>query len=190
MRSIFICLFFSGILVSCSNPNVIYDLSDESYSLLNADSTTVTFPDDFKGETSVISFIFTHCPDVCPLITANMKNIQSGLKDTSNVNFIEISFDPVRDTPIVLKKYKELYRLNNQFTLLTGDTASVNSLLEKLEITAIKMPLDSTSQIAGDYTMKHSNTIYLMDESGRIRAEYPASFVPPEHVIEDLKKLR
>ncbi|HEX6982487.1 MAG TPA: SCO family protein [Balneolaceae bacterium] len=190
IRSFFICLLFSGVLISCNSPDALYDLSDESYSLLNTDSTTVIFPDDFKGEIAVISFVYTHCPDVCTIITANMKNIQSKLQDTSGVQFVEISFDPERDTPSVLKEYKELYRLNDQFTFLTGDTATVHSLLNKLNIVARKTRIDSLQQDSSEYFMKHSNTIYLMDESGRIRAEYPASFVPPKNVIEDLKKLR
>ncbi|HET6528205.1 MAG TPA: SCO family protein [Balneolaceae bacterium] len=190
LRSAFLIIFTAAIFISCNNPEVIKDVSDESYQLVNAQGEAVAFPDDYLGNISVITFIYTHCPDVCPLITANMKNIQSGLEDASTVNFIEISFDPQRDTPEVLKKYKELYELNDQFSLLTGDTASVHSLLEKLEITAIKVPLDSAGQDSGNYMMKHSNKIYLMDESGRIRMEYPASFVPHEHVVEDLKKLR
>lgn len=189
-RFLFVFIFTTTIFASCSNDNAIKDLSDQSWQLLNADSAAVTFPGDFKGEISVVSFIYTHCPDVCTIITANMKNIQTRLQDTSGVQFIEISFDPRRDTPSVLKKYKELYGLNDQFTFLTGDTATVNSLLNKLDIVARKTRIDSLQDDENEYFMKHSNTIYLMDESGRIRAQYPASVVPPENVIEDLKKLR
>ena len=179
------------IIVSCqSGPEPLYDISDQSYQLVNTDSTAVEFPGDYNGEMAVVSFIFTHCPDVCPVITANMKNIQSKLQDTSGVQFIEISFDPERDTPSVLKDYKNLYKLDNQFTMLTGDTTTVNSLLEKLEIIAVKTEPDSTAQNTGSYNMRHSNTIYLMDTNGKIRAEYPASQVPPEHVVEDINYLR
>lgn len=190
IRALFLCLLISGVSISCNNANVINDLSDKSYRLLKADSTTVHFPGDYEGEIAVISFIYTHCPDVCTIITANMKNIQRALQDTSGIQFIEITFDPERDTPSVLKKYKELYELNNQFTLLTGDTTTVNSSLKELDILARKTRIDSLQTDSNDYFMKHSNTIYLMDESGRIRAEYPASVVPPEHIIEDLQKLR
>lgn len=174
------------LITACSNPDVIPNFEDANFSLVNEDSMAVSFPDDFKGQTSVITFIFTHCPDVCPVITANMKNIQSELADTSNVQFIEISFDPQRDTPSILAKYKKLYQLNDQFSLLTGQPEEVDSLLSKLEITAIKTESDSL----GQYNMKHSNTMYIMDEEGRIRKEYPANVVPPKNVIEDLNKIR
>ncbi len=179
------------IVMSCqSGPEPLYDISDQSYQLVNTDSTAVDFPGDLDGNIAVISFIFTHCPDVCPVITANMKNIQRELDDTTGIQFIEISFDPERDTPSVLKDYKNLYQLNNQFSMLTGDTTTVNTLLDKLEIVAVKTEPDSASQKTGNYNMRHSNTIYLMDENSKIRAEYPASRVPPKHVIEDINFLR
>ncbi|TYP92131.1 protein SCO1/2 [Fodinibius salinus] len=179
------------ILASCnSRPEPLYDISDESYQLLNTDSTLVNFPGDFEDKISVITFIYTHCPDVCPVITANMTNIQKKLADTTDVQFIEITFDPQRDTPSVLKDYKNMYQLNNQFSMLTGDTTTVNNLLEKLEIVAVKTEPDSSAQNTENYYIRHSNTIYLMDKNGQIRTEYPANVVPPEHVIEDIQTLR
>jgi protein SCO1/2 len=182
-----IFLFIS--MVSCG-PETIVDLGNESFSLLDTDSTEVQFPDAYKGKTTVISFIYTHCPDVCPAITANMKNIQAELDDTTNIRFVELTFDPKRDTPSTLAKYKKLYDLNDQFSLLTGSASEVDSLLNRLNIVAEKTQIDSLQQDSSDYFMNHSNTIYLMDKQGRIRTEYPANVVPPEHVSEDLQKIR
>lgn len=186
----FLLSLFSIIFIASCGPDALYDLSDDNYPLRNTDSTLVNFPDDYKGDISVISFIFTNCPDVCPVITANMTNIQKELQDTSGVNFIEITFDPERDTPSVLREYKELYGLNEQFLLLTARPETLNRLLDRLEIVAEKTFPDSADQDSSNYSMRHSNTIYLMDESGYIRAEYPAHRVPPEHVIEDIQTLR
>lgn len=190
LRSLAISFMILIFVASCGGPEAIYDLSDDSYSLLNSDSSTVNFPGDYEGNISVISFIYTNCPDICPVITANMINIQKALKDSSGINFIEITFDPERDTPSVLRDYKNLYRLNDQFSLLTGDTATINTLLDDLEIVAQKTIIDSLGHDSTNYAMRHSNTLYLMDEHGRIRAEYPAHRVPPEHVIEDIQTLR
>jgi protein SCO1/2 len=190
LQKLVISLLLLGLISACNKPETIIDLSSSSFNLTNTDSAQVAFPDNYKGEISVISFIYTHCPDVCPIITANMRNIQSELQDTNNVEFIEITFDPQRDTPSVLKKYKETYRLNDQFQLLTADTSTINSLLDKMNILAQKTQIDSLKQNSSNYFMRHSNTIYLMDKQGRIRAEYMASRVPPEHVVEDLQKLR
>jgi len=181
---------FSLFLTSCDSPKTIYDLSDTSYMLRDTDSTRVNFPADFSDNISIITFIYTNCPDVCPVITANMSNIQKQLEDTSGINFIEISFDPQRDTPSVLKKYKNLYNLNDQFTMLTGRSSAIRELLDKVKIVAEKVYPDSAAQDSSNYTMRHSNYIFLMDGENRIRAKYPASVVPPENVIEDIQTLR
>lgn len=175
---------------ACSGPEPMYDLSRESYSLVNADSQGVTFPNDFHGNYALVTFIYTNCPDMCRIITANMGNIQRNMADTSGVDFIEISFDPERDHPSALRDYKKTYGLNEQFTLLTGDSTTVNSLLDRLDIMAVKTYPDSVKTDSSNYAMKHSNTLYLMDTEGRILSEYPASVVPPKNVIEDLNKLR
>lgn len=183
------CLI-SGFLITCSGSQAKYNLSNEPYSLLNSDSTAVNFPGDYRGNISVITFIYTHCPDMCTVITANMKNIQNELQNTSGINFIEISFDPERDKPSVLKDYKKLYELDQQFSMLTGKPPVIDSLLSRLDIKAKKTYPDSLDKSSKNYFMKHSNTIYLMDKNGKIRAEYPASVVPPENVIEDIQEMR
>lgn len=189
LRTLLISIAIVGFVASCST-DALYDISGDIYQLRDTDSTLVNFPGDYKGDISVISFIYTNCPDVCPIITANMINIQKELQDTTGINFIEISFDPERDTPSVLNDYKKLYELNNQFTLLTGQPATVDTLLSNLDIVAEKTIIDSLGHDSSNYAIRHSNTIYLMDNSGRIRAEYPAHRVPPEHVTEDIQTLR
>lgn len=189
LRSLILTVIVVGFLSSCG-PDAIYDISSDNYQLLDSDSTQVSFPGDFENRLSVITFIYTNCPDVCPVITANMTNIQRGLKDTSGINFIEITFDPERDTPSVLNEYKNMYGLDQQFTMLTGDTATINSMLDKLDIVAQKVIIDSLGYDSTNYAIRHSNTIYLMDKDGYIRAEYPAHRVKPEHVIDDINYLR
>lgn len=182
----------SLIIASCNQSNEIHDLSDQNYALVNQDSSVVNFPSDFNGQYLVVGFIYTHCPDICPITTANMTNIKNQLKDTSNVHFVGISFDPMRDTPSVLNEYMQTFRLGeNKFTMLTGDSTTVYSLLNALDIDAeISYVVDTTYAGERSYRMNHTDRISLMDPEGRVRAEYPGSRVPPEHVIEDLNKLR
>lgn len=177
--------------ISCTGPEVLDDLGGSSFDLVNQDGVPVEFPVDYAGSIQVISFIYTHCPDVCPVITANMSNINRQLEDTAGVHFIEITFDPERDTPSVLKNYLEAYKLNpRQFTMLTGQPAEVDSLLDRLGIFVQKTDADTLSDGEITYFMNHSNRILLMDGQGRIRGRYNGSRVPPEHVIEDINKLR
>ncbi len=72
-------------------------------------------------EVTVVSFIFTSCPDVCPVITQSLRLVQEGLsdEDAERVGFVSISVDPERDTPEVLSEYMELHGAS--WPHLTGD---------------------------------------------------------------------
>lgn len=189
---LFLILLTTLALTGCDeNAPVIYDLSDSSFQLVNQDSSNVSFPADYKDTYLVVGFIYTHCPDICPVTTANMKTAFNMLDDTSNVQFVEITFDPKRDTPSVLKDYMQRFELDsNQFTMLTGDSTAINPMLDKMGIVAQRSYPDSASQGSDNYFMIHSDRISIMDPQGRIRFEYPGSKVPPEHIVEDLNKLR
>jgi protein SCO1/2 len=63
-------------------------------------------------------------------------------------------------------------------------------VLGRLDIVAEKTYADSMDSTSGNYFMRHTNRLYLVDRKGRVRFQYPASVVPPENVIEDIKKIR
>ncbi len=189
-RFLFIILI-SLYLTGCNQPEVIHDLSDDSFAMVNQDSASVEFPKDFQGDILVVGFIYTHCPDVCPVITAKLSNINNQLENKEGVHFAEISFDPKRDTPSVLKKYMQSFNLDpEKFTMLTGDSVTVDSALSKMDILA-KMAYSKTNE-EGDtsYLMNHTNRILIMDREGRVRFEYPGSVVNEDHVIDDINRLR
>lgn len=178
-------------LVGCDSPSpkVINDLSNTSYQLVTQDSTKVTFPDDFMGKPMITAYIYTSCRTICPAITANMKKISQQIPDNEQVQFVLISFDPKRDTPSRLRDYRKKFQLDPQkFTLLTGDSSSVYSLMDEIGINTNVIPADSTGKDMG-YMFTHTNQINLFDSQGRIRGEYGGSMVPPKNVIEDLNKL-
>lgn len=176
---------------ACNSPEVINDLSDDSFALVNQDSTSIAFPKDFRGDILVVGFIYTHCPDVCPIITAKLSNINRELENSEGVHFAEISFDPARDTPSVLKKYMQSFNLDPQkFTMLTGDSVTVDSALNKMDILAKISYVKNSEEGQQSYLMNHTNRILVMDQQGRVRFEYPGSVVPEKNVIEDINRLR
>lgn len=180
----------SALILSCNSPEVINDLSNESFSLVNQDSSSVQFPKDFKGDILVVGFIYTHCPDVCPVITAKLSNINNQLENSESVHFAEITFDPARDTPSVLKKYMRSFNLDStKFTMLTGDSVSVDSALNSMDILAKISYRKTENPEDQNYLMNHTNRILVMDREGRVRFEYPGSAVPEKNVIEDINKL-
>jgi protein SCO1/2 len=181
----------TGLLLAGCGPEVEDDLRGADFRLLTADSTAVTFPDAFAGNVLVVGYIYTRCPDVCPLTTANMKAVQEGLADDSGVQFVSVSFDPERDTPSVLRRYRDAYRLDEDaWTFLTGDPATVDRMMERLGVrVAYAARSDSATIAAGAYFLDHTDQITLVDAQGRVRAHYGGSMTPPEFLIEDINAL-
>ena len=162
------------------------------YKLINQDSSTVNFPGDFKGSTVLMTFIYTHCPDICPLTTHNMQMIEDKLKSdgVKNIKFIELSFDPDRDTPSVLRDYGDIRSVNfEKFSFLTGEKSVVDTLLHHMEVIAIPSDTTYTDDGTPVYYFTHTDRITLIDKDGHIRNEYRGSKAPIDEIVKDVKIL-
>jgi protein SCO1/2 len=182
----------SVLLESCSKNLPVVDKIDRSFTLVNQDSSKIVFPDNYRGRITLMSFIYTNCPDICPLTTNNMINIRKDLnKDgIKGVQFLELSFDPDRDTPAILKKYAGIRNINDKdFQFLTGEKKVIDSLLKVMNVYAI--PGDTTRFKDGTYTYSfiHSDRITLIDRESRIRKEYNGSHADIEEIVNDIKEL-
>jgi copper(I)-binding protein/cytochrome oxidase Cu insertion factor (SCO1/SenC/PrrC family) len=101
--------------------------------LTTHDGKTVRFFDDLiKDKIVAINFIYTHCPDTCPLETAQLVQVQNILGERlgKDVFIYSISIDPQNDTPPVLKEYREKFKAH--WTFLTGDKSDIILLRRKL----------------------------------------------------------
>ena len=103
--------------------------------LLTQDGTPVHFFDDMlKGKVVLINFMFTTCTGVCPAMTSNLLKVQEYLGERvgKGVNIISISVDPTVDTPEVLKKYTQNYKVKPGWSFLTGKKEDVDVVLRKV----------------------------------------------------------
>lgn len=188
-----IFILFITLIPGCGNkPDVIHDLSNSNYTLINSDSAVVHFPGDYKGKTVVLGFIYTHCPDICPMTTHNINLVKKELdkNGADDVAYVDISFDPDRDSPSVLKSYADVRGINtSQFNFLTGDKDQIKALLKECNIYAL--PGDTTV-VDGDtsYFYIHTDRISVMDPDGKIRAEYKGSTANREELIKDINRIR
>lgn len=95
----------------------------------------VHFYDDLlKNKVVLINFIFTSCQGVCSPMTANLARAQSYFAEhlDKEVVMISISVDPLTDTPEVLKKYAEKFKVKSGWYFLTGEKKNVDWVLYKL----------------------------------------------------------
>lgn len=196
MNKLFSTLLLGFLLISISCKEKLpldKDLTKKSYNLINQEGEAVVFPDIIKGNITVMGFIFTHCPDICPMTTHNMYLTEKQLKKDGieNVKFVALSFDPDRDSPAVLKKFAEVRELDfKSWTLLTGEKTTVNELLKRFDVKAIKTDETIDEEGNAEYSMMHTDRISLIDAIGRLRKNYKGSTLNIEELINDIKTLK
>jgi protein SCO1/2 len=168
------------------------DLTRTQNTFLNQDSVKVQFPKVIKDKITVLAMVYTHCPDICPMTTHNMHLVEQKLSEElkDKVKFVIISFDPNRDTPNVLKKFAEIRDLSfKSWTLLSGDLINTKEVMLKFGVKAI--PTDSSYDAAGElsYNVIHTDRISLIDQDGRLRANYKGSTADINMILEDIEYL-
>lgn len=200
MKSLFtkrcIHVFFAGMLLFISacgkDLPVIDSWGDNSYNLVNQNDKPVKFPNDVKGKISVVGYIYTNCPSICPLTTNNMRLIQKKVKEDgiNSIEFVTISFDPENDTPAALRDYARIRKLDlSNWFFLTGSKSTIDSLIKEVGVFAVKS--DSTVLENGKkiYNFVHTDRISLVDKDGRIRKNYQGSQINVDEIVEDIKSL-
>lgn len=180
-------------LLGCADKfEVIDDLSNTKFLLVDQTNNMREFPKLTKGKLTVVGYIFTNCPDICPLTTNNMRMIQEKVREAkiNNVEFVSISFDPLQDKPETLRKFAEVRKLDlSNWTFLTGEKPIIDSLMNRIGILAVVS--DSTVFKDGRkiYYYTHTDRIQLMDEDGKIRKNYKGSEINVDEIINDIKSL-
>ena len=114
-----------------------------------------------QGRVWVANFVFTTCPSVCPMLTTQMGNLQRRVDD--EVLLVSFSVDPERDTPEVLRRYREAH--DADWTFLTGRPDEVRRVITE----GLKMGMGERDA-DGDIT--HAMHFVLVDREGKIRGFY------------------
>ena len=121
-----------------------------SFSLINEDGVVVTDIDVIKGP-SLIYFGYTFCPDICPLDTyRNAEAVTLLEEDGYDVTPIFITFDPVRDTPEVLKQFTDY--MHPKMVGLTGSIDEIKKVAKKYRVYFKKQNTDDSESYLVDHT--------------------------------------
>lgn len=119
---------------------------------------------DFRGKLVVLSFGFTHCPDICPTTLADLAAVMKKLgPDAARVQVLFVSVDPERDTPEALAKYVPAF--DASFLGLSGDAAATQRAAKEFRIFYEKRPAGAS----GAYSVDHAAQVYVLDAAGRLR---------------------
>ena len=167
---------------------------------------------DMRGKAVALSFLFANCPDVCPVVTTQLKLLYDELgEDADSVEFVTVSVDPERDDPDAAMRYLERWGVEREWRYLTGDRADLEAVWKAYHIAPVigdpdaaarisrasdaaaanKQPSGGAtdalrSEIAERYSVLHSAPVYLIDPAGARRVV----FTPPLDVDEMAADIR
>ncbi|QMV39772.1 SCO family protein [Cohnella cholangitidis] len=154
--------------------------------LQNIDNTLMTASVN-KGKVVLMEFMFTSCPDICPLTTYKMVQLQEQLKQKNmfgnQVRFVAVTFDPERDTPEVLRDYAQRMNMDSSgWYILRGEEEQTKKIAAEYGIMV---------QNLGDGQFVHTVTsLNLIDSEQRIRKVYAmGEEMNSEEIMKDIESL-
>ena len=147
-----------------------------------------TLHEAMKGRVTVLSFIYTQCPDIngCPLATFVLGQLAKKILPiqslSENVKFLSYSFDMPNDTPEVLRKYAQ------SFQPLGSDWSFVRPLNET-QLSGALNAYGQSVQVSEGHTFSHILRVVLIDQQLKVRNIYSTGFLHSETIMSDIKTL-
>jgi protein SCO1 len=129
-----------------------------------------------RGKAVLVTFLYTHCPDVCPLIAGNLHTAVRKLgARASQLQIVAVSTDPRGDTPKTVKHFLAVHQMTGLMRYLIGSKSQLAALWKPWGIIAHPAKADPSK-------VEHSAPIYGISASGKITTLYPANFNPAQIV--------
>ena len=155
-----------GAPVSAYNGIQLSSASVGNFTLVDHNGSEYMFSDATE-EIVVVSFLFTRCPDVCPVLTQNLKFVQETLPAEleDKVGFVSITLDPKYDTPEVLSDYMEMHGVD--WPHLTGPVDDVKDVWSVFAIDAREYVIDAHDDNISDMEGQvHDSSIVYVRPDG------------------------
>ena len=137
---------------------------------------------EMRGNTVLLFFGYTSCPDVCPTTMAELKQAleKLGEDDAKQVQVLFVTVDPERDTPERVQEYVDHF--NSNFIGLSGTESELADVWKDYGV--FRETVEGTS--AAGYLVNHTARITLIDKDGNLRLSY-AFNTPVDSIVHDLK---
>jgi protein SCO1 len=135
----------------------------------------------FRGKAVLVTFVYTHCRDVCPLIVSNLAAAQRQLgAEARRLQIIAVSVDPKGDTPLAVKHFLAARGATGRMDYLIG---SYKQLLPVWKAWGIAVTVNNHVDAEA-----HTAVVFGIIPSGKIVVAYPSSFTPAD-IVHDVPLL-
>ena len=125
-----------------------------------------------RGKVVLITFLYVHCPDVCPLIAGNLHTALTRLgPQARDVQLVAVSTDPKGDKPGAVNDFLKKHQLTGEMRYLVGSKSQLAKVWKNWGI--VSKPDPSAPGKVG-----HSALTYGISAAGKITTLYAANFSP------------
>ena len=163
---------FSGTTVPRGSPAIDFALRDQ-------DGKIVSLAGE-RGQFVLLTFLYTHCTDICPLIAGNLNTAVENLgHQGGQVAILAVTVDPEGDTPAAVRTFTLRHRLVPQFRWLLGTRRQLEPVWRDYNVLVIGRSAER---------IEHSAPILLLDRRGRPLLFY-RNTVGAQAVLDDLRRL-
>ena len=129
---------------------------------------------NYRGKAVFVTFLYTHCPDVCPLIASHLHTVLTQLGPRArNVQLIAVSVDPRGDTPGAVAAFLREHQLIGQMQYLIGSGKQLAPVWKEWFV-------GSTRDIGKPDLVGHTALVYGISASGKLTTIYPPNFAPSQ----------
>lgn len=180
-----LCAAMAGYLLwernASANLPVIKQAPDYKLAAVGGGEETLS---DTDGKVRLYYFFFTNCPDVCPITTALMSDVQDELKARgefgSRVTFHWITMDPERDTLEAMEAFADGYSADLAgWSFLRGGAEETVELAKQFGLLV--------NNAGGPESLVHADKLVLVDAKGQIRKYIAGSGEQPkEEILADI----
>jgi protein SCO1/2 len=133
-----------------------------------------------RGHYVIVTFLYTHCRDVCPIIAGNLNSaLKTPTAKAAGLTVLAVSVDPKGDTPAAVRTYIKERGLVSRFHYLIGTQAQLAPVWKGFYI--------GVEPGAND-VVGHNSAEFLIDPTGHERLLYGKD-VQPGWIVSDLKTL-
>jgi protein SCO1/2 len=159
------------------------------------DQTGATFASSsLAGRVTLLDFVYTHCTDACPLLSATFQQAQRKFADDKllgeRVMLVSLSVDPQHDTSAVLAEYGKQFKADaTGWKFLTGDWDQIYDVVTGLKV-ATRPPRPALDAPApGGTELTHSTRIILIDAQQQVRAYLEGQDATADDLVKAAKRL-
>lgn len=153
------------------------------FELINAHGEKIS-SNKYDGKVVILTSIYASCAETCPLILDQVKNVLNRLDEAEREEtmLMAITMHPEKDTPDLLRRVSEFYRLGAYpHHLLTGEPDYVHDVLDFMNIAR------KTDDITGE--ISHVNLFLIKDRAGKIAFRFALGQSQEDWMVEAIRLL-